>query len=485
MLIQIYLINWLLPRILDNSRWIVSALAMEINSSAKLDSYASPPLSPSAHWSFDLDQVRRGMDGDIQRMKQHDLNARFAPRAGMSRRGAADRFRQAGAPSAARGGDASSHATGRPRMSTYLDYGYTDSPFQGGPLQGDELQPYPPTLRDQQQHQQQRQQHPSVHRPLAPYDSEMVYDLSGQQGPTQATYEVVPPPYSARQSAAMEALSSQFGVPQYFPPNEPTGTGVPAVGPPYLPLTLPLSAYNPPPPGGMGRSGATQFYPANMTGLTPVGAGGRLEEQQQQQQQQQPSPPPPPPPPPQPQPQQPPPQPQQPLQQVSRADFESASVREVYAQFQRAVRGTFDDTRAGRLVEASRSLLEISEWLVTNARELGVLRDDQTIYADRLQLWNDFNICWLALCQKQKDMAEELFQTGRQPPQTSLLSNEAMDNLGKELIQLCDRMEQHGLVDYQLGIWEEEILSVLGQCLDIVEDRLDFFRSHAVTAASR
>ncbi|PYH48232.1 uncharacterized protein BP01DRAFT_371806 [Aspergillus saccharolyticus JOP 1030-1] len=449
----------------------------------QLDSYASPPLSPSAHWSLDLDPVRRGMDGDIQRMKQHDLNARFATRAGMTRRGAADRFRQAGPPSVARGGDASSHATGRPRMSTYLDYGYTNNPFQDGPLQEDELQPYPPTLRDQHQ----RQQHPSVHQPLAPYDSEMVYDISGQQGPTQATYEVVPPPYSARQSAAMEALSSQFGVPQYFPSNEPTGTGVPAVGPPYLSSPVPLSAYNQPLPGPMGRSSAAHFYQANMTGLTPVGAGGRLEHQQQQQQQ--PSTPPPPPPPLPPssssQQQQPlqPSQPQQQPQPIQRADFESVNVREVYAQFQRAVRGTFDDTRAGRLVEASRSLLEISEWLVTNARELGVLRDEQTFYADRLQLWNDFNICWLALCQKQKDMAEELFQTGHQPPQTSLLSDDAMDNLGKELIQLCDRMEQYGLVDYQLGIWEEEILS--GQCLDIVEDRLDFFRSHAVTVASR
>lgn len=23
---------------------------------------------------------------------------------------------------------------------------------------------------------------------------------------------------------------------------------------------------------------------------------------------------------------------------------------------------------------------------------------------------------------------------------------------------MCDKMEQHGLVDYQMGIWEEEIL---------------------------
>ena len=63
------------------------------------------------------------------------------------------------------------------------------------------------------------------------------------------------------------------------------------------------------------------------------------------------------------------------------------------------------------------------------------------------------------MCQKQKDMTEEILQTGRQPPHTSLLSVDVMENLGKELIQLCDRIEQHGLVDYEMGVWEEEILS--------------------------
>jgi len=33
-----------------------------------------------------------------------------------------------------------------------------------------------------------------------------------------------------------------------------------------------------------------------------------------------------------------------------------------------------------------------------------------------------------------------------------------MEEMGKDLIQLCDQLEQHGLVDYQMGIWEEEIL---------------------------
>lgn len=133
----------------------------------------------------------------------------------------------------------------------------------------------------------------------------------------------------------------------------------------------------------------------------------------------------------------------------------------------------------------------------------GILRDDQMPHSDRLKLWNDFNICWLALCQKQKDMTQDLLQTGRQPSRTSLLSIEAMDTLGKQLIQLCDQMEQHGLVDYQIGIWEEEILSgrsapksnhlqdknnnleiqlALGQCLDLIESPPELTRTRPAAA---
>lgn len=59
----------------------------------------------------------------------------------------------------------------------------------------------------------------------------------------------------------------------------------------------------------------------------------------------------------------------------------------------------------------------------------------------------------------QKDLTQSLLQTGQQPPHASLLSAGSMEQIGKELIQLCDQLEQHGLVDYQMGVWEEEILS--------------------------
>ena len=44
---------------------------------------------------------------------------------------------------------------------------------------------------------------------------------------------------------------------------------------------------------------------------------------------------------------------------------------EAYNQYQNALRQTFENTRSGRLIEAGQSLLEISEWLLGHAAELG------------------------------------------------------------------------------------------------------------------
>ncbi|KAL3495613.1 hypothetical protein BJX62DRAFT_175086 [Aspergillus germanicus] len=380
------------------------------------------------------------MDGDFRRLKQDDQQFHYATQPGMSRRSAprsfsstsstGDRLRQAGYPPTR--GDPS-QAAGRQRMpATYMDYGYTDSAFQGGALQ-DELQPYTPALRDHQERQQQ---------PFPSYESELVYSL-GQQNPTQTPYEVVPP-YPSRQSAALGSLSGQFAVPQYFTPNEPSGTGLPST---YLATGLSLSPYNQ--PGPIGRSSATHAFSANMADMTPVGAAGQQQPSSHSQ-------------------------PQTLLPEASPA-------AEPLRQFQRALRGTMDHTHAGRLVDASRSLLEISEWLVVSARELGILRDDQMLHSDRLKLWNDFNNCWLAMFQKQMDMTQELLRTGRHS--SRILTIDAMETVGRELIRICDQMEPHGLVDYEMGIWEEEILSVLRQCSALIENRPELARNRAAATS--
>lgn len=48
-----------------------------------------------------------------------------------------------------------------------------------------------------------------------------------------------------------------------------------------------------------------------------------------------------------------------------------------------------------------------------------------------------------------------------QKPQTgqSVISRDELEDMGKELVKLCDGVEKHGLVDYEYGVWEEQIIA--------------------------
>lgn len=85
----------------------------------------------------------------------------------------------------------------------------------------------------------------------------------------------------------------------------------------------------------------------------------------------------------------------------------------------------------------------------------GLAGDNPTLHSDRIKLWHDFNHAWLALFQKQKDMMESgLPQRGQ-----TLVTEEGLKKMGKEIIRLCDGIERHGLVDYEYGVWEEPIIA--------------------------
>ncbi|KAK2796953.1 hypothetical protein FQN51_008919 [Onygenales sp. PD_10] len=303
---------------------------------------------------------------------------------------------------------------------SYGGYGYTESPsysapsLPGGTLQSGGLQ-YQPNFSTSPRNQQQR---------LPQYDSDMVYNITPQDQP-QASYEAVSH-YPPRHSAAIEVLATQFGVPQYFPSDEPTVAGV---SDQYLTAAqVQSTAYSQ--PASLTRATTATTLPEMMTDFHPSSAAEPIDNQEF---------------------------PREP----------SSGFDDAYNQYQQALRQTFENTRAGRLAEASQSLLEISEWLLGNAADLGLLRDEEELHPDRIKLWNEFNTCWLAVCQKQKDMTQAMLESGA--PSPNLLTEAILNKMGRELVRLCDRMEAHGLVDYQMGVWEEEILSVLGQCLDLLE----------------
>ena len=90
----------------------------------------------------------------------------------------------------------------------------------------------------------------------------------------------------------------------------------------------------------------------------------------------------------------------------------------------------------------------------------GLTKDDVAKTAERTNLWNEFNLCWLALLQLQKDNTEKNMRRGGDSGASqATLTAEKLQQMGDQLISWCDGLEKYGLVDWQRAVWEEEIES--------------------------
>ncbi|PHH80317.1 hypothetical protein CDD82_1845 [Ophiocordyceps australis] len=143
-----------------------------------------------------------------------------------------------------------------------------------------------------------------------------------------------------------------------------------------------------------------------------------------------------------------------------------AALQQKWVNYQQQLGTVFHDIKIASLETASETLLGLSTWLLTQVADLGLVQDDATLHDERIKLWNDFNHAWLALGFQQKKLMESGQKLSRSQ---SLLSEDTIKKMGDEIIRLCDGIERHGLVDYQYGVWEEEIEQVLEDCLDLFE----------------
>ena len=60
------------------------------------------------------------------------------------------------------------------------------------------------------------------------------------------------------------------------------------------------------------------------------------------------------------------------------------------------------------------------------------------------------------MLQAQKDMMDSNQSLQRSQ---SIIPRDGLEKMGKELVRLCDSIERHGLVDYEYGVWEEQIIA--------------------------
>ena len=82
-------------------------------------------------------------------------------------------------------------------------------------------------------------------------------------------------------------------------------------------------------------------------------------------------------------------------------------------------------------------------------------RDDPALRDERIRLWDEFNRAWLTALQTQFEMTQRMFRHNLTQP---IMNVQVLEHLSRQLVKLCDDVESHGLVDYQMGVAEEEIM---------------------------
>ncbi|KAI9749706.1 MAG: Golgi transport complex subunit 3 [Chaenotheca gracillima] len=138
--------------------------------------------------------------------------------------------------------------------------------------------------------------------------------------------------------------------------------------------------------------------------------------------------------------------------------------------YQRELRRIFTSVRDGHLVEAGQTLLQITSWFLSHVPAMGLGKDDENRYHERIKLWHDFNHGWLTTFQKQKDLSLAILASGQRLPATqTLMTKPLIERLADELIKQCDDLERRGLVDYEMGVWEEDIMRMVQKCVDLME----------------
>ena len=207
------------------------------------------------------------------------------------------------------------------------NFGYASGHQYATPQMQETSFPYQPGYVQETQRQRQ----------LPQYTSQMMYDVPQHPQPQPqppSPYDTVGHYQQPRQTAAVEVLSSQFGVPQFFN----AGEGANQSGDTAIPSHYPTAAYpqhiqyNDPGPS-LGRSTLASPYPTiprSFSHTAPTEAPG---------------------------------QPQQ------GADM----FAQYYDRYQRALRETNENTAKGNIIEAGKSLSTMSEWLLTHANELGIM----------------------------------------------------------------------------------------------------------------
>ncbi|KAI8369667.1 hypothetical protein BD560DRAFT_330032 [Blakeslea trispora] len=123
-----------------------------------------------------------------------------------------------------------------------------------------------------------------------------------------------------------------------------------------------------------------------------------------------------------------------------------------FEEIQRQLKSTLDHIEQKNMVSGFQTLSKATSAVVDHCEQLGLTSDDHPYNAiDREQFWAGLNNCWLyALAQRHEPSSD-----------AERMTDQHLYSLREMVVKWADKLERYGLVDYEMGWWEADILAAI------------------------
>ncbi|KAJ1725224.1 Pyruvate kinase [Coemansia erecta] len=123
-----------------------------------------------------------------------------------------------------------------------------------------------------------------------------------------------------------------------------------------------------------------------------------------------------------------------------------------FAEIQGELKRVLDGINSGRILESFDILTKLTDAVVVSCEALGLASEAPVVEAFRRDnFWKGLNKCWL--------LALQNVQAARSDGDR--LRNEHIVHLQNSVVRWADALDQYGLVDYEMGFWESDIMDSL------------------------
>ncbi|KAF9130485.1 hypothetical protein BGW39_003032 [Mortierella sp. 14UC] len=136
-------------------------------------------------------------------------------------------------------------------------------------------------------------------------------------------------------------------------------------------------------------------------------------------------------------------------------ETEGQGVTDELASIQEELQTVLEYVDHGMLLKSFDTLSRLTDIVVTNCEKLGLASDGGGAVEQKAGFWTGLNNCWL--------FAFSHYGNARSDDQR--IREPHLHHLHRNVKAWADALEKYGLVNYELGLWEQDILEAIEVCL--------------------